>query len=100
MLLPSLCQVENPTPPARSHHAHKGQVVALLNCVLKNQRSPEDVELLPLLRAASDMYGRPSFVELGAYDGEEGSQSWLLEKCFGWHGLLIEAVRSLCAHIV
>ena len=60
------------------------------SCVEKNSRSTEDVMLLPLLRNASQL-ATPSFLEIGAFDGETGSQTWLVEKCLGWRGLLIEA---------
>ena len=63
-----------------------------LACVLANSRSQfgEDLLLLPtlLLLAA----GRPgTFVELGAYNGVDLSNTIMLERCFGWSGLLIEA---------
>ena len=36
--------------------------------------------------------GRPGrFVELGAYTGIDFSNTLVLERCFGWTGLLIEA---------
>ena len=60
------------------------------SCVKKNSRSAEDVMLLPLLRNASQL-ATPSFLEIGAFNGEDGSQTWLVEKCLGWNGLLIEA---------
>ena len=60
------------------------------SCVKENSRSTEDVMLLPLLWNASQL-ATPSFLEIGAYNGEDGSQTWLVEKCFGWSGLLIEA---------
>ena len=64
----------------------------LIRCVLRNARSHEDIGLLPLLRnAAMHTAEGPTFVELGALDGEDGSQTWLLEHCFGWRGVLIEA---------
>ncbi|KAL1522316.1 hypothetical protein AB1Y20_017308 [Prymnesium parvum] len=64
-----------------------------LLCVLQQSRSNEDIALLPLLLAAARTSTAPSgtFVEIGAYDGQEGSQTLLLERCFGWRGLLIEA---------
>ena len=50
----------------------------------------EDQALLPLLLAASS--GRPGrFVELGALDGLTFSNTLMLEDCFNFTGLLIEA---------
>ena len=43
-------------------------------------QQPEDVPSSP-----------GTFVELGALDGVTGSNTILLERCFGWNGLLIEA---------
>ena len=63
-----------------------------LDCVLHTSRSwkGEDGALLPLLLRMT--MGRPGrFVELGAYTGVEFSNTLVLEKCFGWSGLLIEA---------
>ena len=65
-------------------------------CVANNTRSQyeEDLLLLPLLidrSSSNSMASRGSFVELGALDGERYSNTWLLEKCFGWSGVLIEA---------
>ena len=37
---------------------------------------------------------RGSFVELGAYDGLSNSNTFMLERCFAWRGLLIEASPS------
>ena len=55
----------------------------------------EDIVLIPLLleAAAASSTGshRYSFTEIGAFDGFTESQTWLLDKCFGWHGVLIEA---------
>ena len=45
---------------------------------------------LPLLLHAA--HGKPGvFVELGALDGSSLSNTYALEKCFGWRGVLIEA---------
>lgn len=50
----------------------------------------EDVLLLPTLMRA--VGGQPGvFVELGALDGKKFSNTFMLEQCFGWRGLLIEA---------
>jgi len=63
-----------------------------LHCVLIHSRSAEDIALLPLLRTAARRGdGTGTFVELGASDGESGSQTFLVERCFGWRGVLIEA---------
>ena len=54
----------------------------------------EDVALVPTLLAAAMSDGASSsgrFVELGAFDGYRLSNTWMLEHCFNWTGLLIEA---------
>jgi FkbM family methyltransferase len=64
----------------------------LVRCALASVRSQwgEDLILLAtLLHAAAP--GRGSFVELGAFDGLTFSNTWVLERCFGWRGVLIEA---------
>ena len=67
--------------------------VRKLDCALMTSRSwkDEDLALLPLLLRMTTMRGAGRFVELGAYTGVEFSNTLVLEKCFGWHGLLIEA---------
>lgn len=70
----------------RAHHLNTTHE---LQCIARESRANEDIVLLPLLLAATS--NQPgSFVEIGANDGDEGSQTWLLEKCFGWRGVLIE----------
>ena len=62
-----------------------------LSCALQESHSMHfaDVALLPfLLRAANSSTGR--FVEIGALDGVRLSNTLMLERCFGWTGLLIE----------
>jgi len=66
--------------------------VAVANCVyhFANTHTLEDVELLPmLLRSTNGAFG--SFFEIGAATGMDGSQTLVLEKCFGWRGILVEA---------
>ena len=54
----------------------------------------EDRALLPTLVAAAGGATVPgTFIEIGALDGVDGSNSLLFEKCFGWSGALIEANR-------
>ena len=47
--------------------------------------------LLPKLLRASRGETVGSFVELGAYDGVTFSTTVMMERCFGWRGVLIEA---------
>ena len=50
----------------------------------------EDLVLLPMLLRASGF--RPgTFVEIGAFDGVTLSNTLLLERCYNWTGLLVEA---------
>jgi hypothetical protein len=66
--------------------------LATINCVLRESRSEqeEDRMLLPtLLRASGGRAG--SFVEIGGFDGVTFSTTIMLERCFGWRGVLIEA---------
>ena len=65
-----------------------------LQCVLRESRSREDIGLLPLQLAAS-AHAPGSFVEVG----DVGSQTWLLEKCFGWRGVLIEGDPAAFAQL-
>ena len=65
---------------------------ALAHCLLWTSRSQsrEDLLLIPTLLTLVGL--RPgTFVELGAYNGVDFSNTFALEKCAGWHGLLIEA---------
>ena len=51
----------------------------------------EDLIMLPtLLHARRGSPGHGVFVELGALDGIAFSNTYILERCFGWRGLLIE----------
>ena len=47
--------------------------------------------LLNDLQLAVKSSQEPVFVELGALDGVELSNTYLYERCFGWRGILIEA---------
>lgn len=63
----------------------------------------DDIRLLPMLACAAGAakagFAAPlplavpagSFVELGAFDGVVNSNTIMLERCYGWRGLLIEA---------
>lgn len=50
----------------------------------------EDMHILEILLLAAKHEGQKTFVELGALDGKTLSNTYMLERCFGWHGLLIE----------
>ena len=51
----------------------------------------EDRLLWQIFRERSTGY----FIEVGAYDGVQLSNTYFLEQ-MGWHGLLIEPIESLC----
>lgn len=59
-------------------------------CMLAHTTSSADLELVPLILAATN--STPGvFVEIGANDGYSDSMTYILERCFGWKGVLIEA---------
>ena len=68
-----------------------------ISCALSTLTSQfgEDRLLLPTLlqaaRGGGDGPRAGTFVELGALDGTTWSNTLVLERCFGWRGLLIEA---------
>ena len=63
------------------------------SCVIKSSLSQngEDVMLLPLVLQAAAESGGGTFVEIGANDGLYMSNTYALERCFNFTGLLIEA---------
>jgi FkbM family methyltransferase len=63
-----------------------------LQCALANSNAQQQQDLL-LLPALLDLVGPVpgTFVELGAYDGVQLSNTYMLERCFNFTGLLIEA---------
>ena len=72
-------------------------------CLRRQQRSQhhEDYLLLPSLLSLRPPGGSGgTFVELGALDGERFSNTYLLEHCFNWSGLLIEAQPSNAAQLM
>jgi FkbM family methyltransferase len=88
--------------------AHADRLHAAATCFLREYRDRrhnrgfrsrhsqfgEDFVLLPTLLAAAAASGglfEGLFVELGALDGVSISNTFLLERCFNWTGVLIEA---------
>ena len=62
-----------------------------VDCALQHSQSgmAEDLLLLPTLLLHTAM--KPGlFIELGAADGLTGSNTYMLEQCFGWGGLLVK----------
>lgn len=57
------------------------------------------IELLPLLLQLPQSGAPGTFIEIGANDGVTGSNTLLLESCFGWRGLLIEAAPPTFARL-
>eukprot|EP00322_Chrysochromulina_rotalis_P002325 CAMPEP_0115835328 /NCGR_PEP_ID=MMETSP0287-20121206/4138_1 /TAXON_ID=412157 /ORGANISM="Chrysochromulina rotalis, Strain UIO044" /LENGTH=312 /DNA_ID=CAMNT_0003288783 /DNA_START=220 /DNA_END=1158 /DNA_ORIENTATION=- len=84
-----LCRHEFPQMPSMPsvatcavHHSHS------------NPHGLEDLQLLPLVIHAASTSGtdrRASFVEMGAFDGLSGSNTFMYERCLNWSGILIEA---------
>ena len=64
------------------------QLQTVAKCVQQHATGAENIEILPLLLQAAE---QGVFVEIGAYDGIRGSNTLMLERCFNWTGLLIEA---------
>jgi len=76
------------------------EVVAIAKCVRRfaNCETFEDIELLPMLLRITK--GSPgTFFEIGASTGMDGSNTLVLEKCFGWNGILGEAQPSTFAKL-
>ena len=60
----------------------------------------EDIHLLPLLLAAAHRSHKGgAFLEIGALNGVEASQTMLLEKCYHWPGLLVEGAPGNWARL-
>lgn len=87
--------------PAVRHYHHSTCSDAAARCALASLQAPhsahsqngEDILLLPTLLRLTR--GRPgTFVELGALDGIQYSNTRILEACYGWRGL----VRPDMAH--
>ncbi len=55
-----------------------------------NQGIPLDLKLVELIN-----YENGIFIEVGAYDGIDQSNTKLLEECYGWSGILIEPSPKL-----
>ena len=58
---------------------------------LSMSQNTEDLQLLPALMRASRQESGSTFVEMGALDGVTMSNTFMLQRCFGWRGLLVES---------
>ena len=75
-------------------HGNKyGTIRGCTDCSYYEHRAGhgEDLILLPTLLRAAAGGGAGTFVEIGALDGVSLSNTIMLERCFNWTGLLIEA---------
>ena len=67
---------------------------ASASCIkaLSKAQHGEEAYVLPMLIAATGgATASSTFVELGALDGQKFSNTYALEHCLGWRGVLIEA---------
>ena len=75
----------------RCHSLHRKFRVSLNVSQLKDfSRSEYGQDIFALL--ANDFAENKTFVEVGAFDGQTFSNTFLLEKVYGWRGVLVEPV--------
>jgi hypothetical protein len=88
-------RAENLFPHSPAHPADGEPALAvreLVDCAMEHSLSSAGEDLFTLPTLLSLAGGAPGvFVELGAYDGIQGSNTYMLERCLNWSGLLIEA---------
>ena len=83
-----------------------GEGWQMLTCMLTYSygQNREGLLLWPTLMKIARLHRDPSrrgtFVELGALDGQTLSNTYMLERCHGWRGLLIEAVPENFAKLL
>jgi FkbM family methyltransferase len=81
-------KVMHPGPPSDSYAQLSASQKACIKTHAKSQWN-EDIRLIAGLHAIAG--GKPgTFVEIGALDGVYLSNTYVLEKCLAWTGLLIE----------
>ena len=69
--------------------------VLLPECVRREARSQHKEDKMVLAPLRCMLGGQPgTFVELGAFTGVELSNTVMLERCYGWTGLLVEGSPS------
>lgn len=92
LLLVLLCFVGNDAKSKLARGGDRLPKQMLPPCVRAEARSQHWEDLMVFLPLRCMLGGRPgTFVELGAFTGVELSNSVMLERCYNWTGLLIEA---------
>ena len=86
-LQPSLKALHAPLESETARHQSATPAeLARWDCVFTHSRSQfrEDLLMLPALLNATGLDSPGTFVELGAFDGIDSSNTLLYERCFGW----------------
>lgn len=82
----------------KAEHKRAHLMAAAASCMAEFQSvQAEELTLLPTLLRIAPRAG--VFMELGALDGVDGSHTLLLEKCFNWTGILMEAQPTTFAYL-
>ena len=93
-IAPTLADYLRQHPSTRNATAQKINMIAQRAACTLRLGTYETFALLPRLLAHARRGGPKTFIEIGAYDGVDGSQTHALEACLGWTGLLVEANPS------
>jgi FkbM family methyltransferase len=59
----------------------------------------EDLQIISWFFTEDGLFGRGVYFEIGAFDGTTYSNTYSLEKCLGWRGLLVEGSPTKAAQI-
>jgi len=85
--------VSNPSKACKHHCLNKNPRTRGCFCaeMVGYSQFGQDLLLLKYLRSKGLSTHNKFFVDIGAYDGVWSSNTYLLERCFGWQGVCIEA---------